>query len=190
MLKHKHHIIPKHQGGTNDKDNIVELTVEEHAQAHLDLYNKYNNKFDYIAYMALSGQITAGEASYMKLLGPKNWTKEGKQKLSELAKQRTGKKNPFYGKKHTEETKQKLREKLSGDNSWIKDINPSKLPYTKHYKITYADGTTKEIAGLKAIAVEFKVSIENVHATIKRITEGKLPKRGVFANIIIEEIKS
>ena len=189
MLKHKHHIIPKHMGGTDNADNIVELTVEEHAQAHLDLFNKHNNKFDYIAYMALSGQITAGEASYIKLLGPKKWTKEGKQMLSELAKQRTGKKNYFYGKSHTEETKQILREKMSGDNSWIKDIDPAKLPYTKHYKITYADGTTKEVAGLKAIAVEFKVSIENVYATIKRITKGKFPKQGVFANIIIEENK-
>jgi hypothetical protein len=33
-MKHKHHIIPKHMGGTDDSDNLVELTIEEHAEAH------------------------------------------------------------------------------------------------------------------------------------------------------------
>lgn len=30
-MKHKHHIIPKHMGGT----------IEEHAEAHRQLYEKY-----------------------------------------------------------------------------------------------------------------------------------------------------
>lgn len=188
MLKHKHHIVPRHMGGSDDATNIVELTIEKHAAAHLKLFEEHGNKFDYIAYMALSGQITAGEASYMKLLGPKNWSEEGMQKLKELARQRTGENNPFYGKSHTEETKQKLREKMSGDNSWIKGIDPAELPYTKTYKIVYKDGTTKQVAGLKTIATEFNVSIENVHATIKRIAKGKIPTRGVFANTIIREV--
>jgi DNA modification methylase len=41
MLKHKHHIIPKHQGGSDDPSNLVELTVEEHALAHKLLYEQY-----------------------------------------------------------------------------------------------------------------------------------------------------
>lgn len=36
--------------------------------------------------------------------------KKIKEKLSEDAKQRTGEKNPFYGKAHSEETKEKLRQ--------------------------------------------------------------------------------
>jgi group I intron endonuclease len=98
---------------------------------------------------------------------------------------RTGTKNPFHGKCHTEETKAILREKMSGDNSWIKGIDPSKLPYTKKYMITYPNGNTKIVYGLKCIAKEFNTSIENVHATIYRIAQGKIPKRGVFKNIII-----
>jgi hypothetical protein len=30
-LKHIHHIVPKHMGGTDDPSNLVELTVAEHA---------------------------------------------------------------------------------------------------------------------------------------------------------------
>lgn len=41
-------------------------------------------------------------------------TPEHRALLSKLAKQRTGVKNPFYGKKHTEETRRKLSEKQKG----------------------------------------------------------------------------
>ena len=186
-IYHIHHIIPKHMGGDDSATNLVKLTIEEHAEAHRKLYEEHGNKFDYIAYMALSNQIGHEEANYMKLLGPKNWTPEGKKALQEAGKLRKGEKNPFYGKKHSEETKQLLRENCN--NEWIKGIDPSLLPYTKKYIIIYPDNTSKQVAGLKAIAEEFNVSIENVHATIKRIAQGKIPQRGVFANITIKEIK-
>ena len=35
---HKHHIIPKHAGGTDDPENLVYLSVKEHAIAHAKLY--------------------------------------------------------------------------------------------------------------------------------------------------------
>ena len=100
---------------------------------------------------------------------------------------RTKYNNPFYGKSHTEETKAILREKLSGENSWIKNIDPSKLPYTKQYVIEYADGSKKEVYGLKTIADEFNTSIANLHATIGRMKQGKIPTRGIFKGINIYE---
>ena len=44
-------------------------------------------------------------------------TEEHKKKLSELAKQRTGDKNPFYGRHHSEETKAILKERSTGRKS-------------------------------------------------------------------------
>ena len=95
--------------------------------------------------------------------------------------------NPFYGKSHTESTKQILREKLSGKNSWIKNIDPSKLPYTKQYVVKYSDGSSKDVYGLKAIADEFNTSIANVHATMRRMKQGKIPTKGTFKGINIFE---
>jgi hypothetical protein len=43
MLKHIHHIIPKYLGGTDDPSNLVELTVEQHAEAHRLLYEQHGN---------------------------------------------------------------------------------------------------------------------------------------------------
>ncbi len=63
IYKHKHHIIPKHIGGTDDPFNIVLLTVEEHAEAHRKLYEEYGRWQDKIAWKTLSGQITKTEAS-------------------------------------------------------------------------------------------------------------------------------
>ncbi len=55
-ILHRHHIIPRHMGGTDDPDNIQVLTVEEHAIAHLKLYEKYGKYEDYCAYLMLSGK--------------------------------------------------------------------------------------------------------------------------------------
>ena len=54
--KHKHHIIPKHMGGTDEPSNIIELSREEHAKAHLELYEKYGKMQDLGAYYLLTGQ--------------------------------------------------------------------------------------------------------------------------------------
>ena len=50
-------------GGTNDPENLIRLTVEEHAQTHLALWMMYQKREDYIAYLALSKQINPSEAS-------------------------------------------------------------------------------------------------------------------------------
>jgi hypothetical protein len=56
-MKHKHHIIPKHAGGTDDASNIVELTVPEHAEAHKKLWELYGRDEDFVAWQGLSKMI-------------------------------------------------------------------------------------------------------------------------------------
>ncbi len=45
----KHHIIPKHSGGNNNKDNLTTLHHKEHRIAHRLLYKLYQNLGDKIA---------------------------------------------------------------------------------------------------------------------------------------------
>lgn len=68
----------------------------------------------------------------------KKHTEETRKILSESAKRKVGDKNPFYGKKHTEEAKEKMKSsysKLKG-SGWI---NPQKgVPKTEEAKLKNA----------------------------------------------------
>jgi hypothetical protein len=48
-------------GGSDDPSNLIELTIEEHAAAHLKLYEQYGKREDYVAYRMLSGQASVEE---------------------------------------------------------------------------------------------------------------------------------
>ena len=75
-MKHKHHIIPKHMGGSNDPSNLIELTREEHANEHLKLYHQHGKKQDLGAYYLLTGQTDEAMKICQSLggqvQGPKN----------------------------------------------------------------------------------------------------------------------
>ena len=64
-MMHKHHIIPRHMGGTNDPSNIVLCTIAEHAEHHKVLFEKHGLEWDRIAWLSLSGQINVNEAKRM-----------------------------------------------------------------------------------------------------------------------------
>lgn len=90
-MKHMHHIIPKYMGGTDEPSNLIELTVEEHAEAHRVLYEKHGNKQDLIAYKTLSGQIGQDEAIQQarSIGGKRKMSEESKAKLRESCRKRT-----------------------------------------------------------------------------------------------------
>lgn len=88
-LKHIHHIIPRHMGGTDDPKNLVELTLAEHAMAHLKLYEEHGKRQDLWAYKLLSGQT---EEAFLlncsaggKVQGQKNAENGHMQKIQKMA---------------------------------------------------------------------------------------------------------
>ena len=60
-LIHKHHIIPRYMGGTDGEENLVEVTIAQHAMFHYCNYQLWNNMEDYVAWRGLSGQISEAE---------------------------------------------------------------------------------------------------------------------------------
>lgn len=61
-MLHKHHIVPRHAGGSDDPSNIELISVEEHAERHRILFEKYGCWQDELAWNTLSGQIGKDEA--------------------------------------------------------------------------------------------------------------------------------
>ena len=107
-------------GGTDDPINLIELSIEEHAEAHKKLYEEYGNELDKIAYESLSGMIGKeeiikkvlsesgkrggsngkGKTAWNK--GKKMWSEEDKKRISDRRKEQ-----PFN---LSEEGREKLRE--------------------------------------------------------------------------------
>ncbi len=60
-IYHKHHIVPRHMGGTDDPSNLIELTIEEHAEAHRKLFEQHGHWQDEFAWKGLAGMIDRAE---------------------------------------------------------------------------------------------------------------------------------
>jgi hypothetical protein len=125
QVLHKHHIIPRHAGGTDDPTNLVKLTIEEHANAHKLLYEQYNRQEDYLAWKGLAGLIGKDEMVRTKCA---------------LNSSRPGKLNTFYGMKHSEETKRIISEKRKGhsDNKGIPKSEEHKRKISEYRKANSA----------------------------------------------------
>lgn len=60
-LTHKHHIIPRHKGGTDNPENLVELTVTQHAMWHFAEWQRCGDWQDEVAWKALAKHIGKAE---------------------------------------------------------------------------------------------------------------------------------
>ena len=60
-FKHKHHIIPKHRGGSDDSSNLVEVSVTQHAMWHYAEWQLNGDEWDRIAWLGLAGISTCAE---------------------------------------------------------------------------------------------------------------------------------
>lgn len=124
MVTHRHHIIPKHEWklrfgnlkGVNDSDNIVYLSLDQHADVHRILWEMYQRDEDNIAFMSLSSQLD-NEELMLKLASLGGSMGKGNPK-------KMGINNSFFGKHHSVESRRKI-----GDHS--RSRNKGKVPWNK-----------------------------------------------------------
>jgi len=96
-------------GGSDDPSNLIELTIEEHAKAHFDLWKKFGRIEDKIAWECLSGRnlseeerIILSKSGFEKFLLDESKVTKWKNKIS----------NTLTGKIQSEETKIKRSNSL------------------------------------------------------------------------------
>lgn len=67
-----HHIIPRHAGGDDSKENLIRLNYKQHTFAHLLLWKIYNRVGDYHAWLMMSGQEPDKKLANLKAIGKAN----------------------------------------------------------------------------------------------------------------------
>ena len=56
-MKHKHHIIPRYRGGTDDPSNIIELSPIQHSMYHYANWQLWSDSRDFCAYKMILGDV-------------------------------------------------------------------------------------------------------------------------------------
>jgi 5-methylcytosine-specific restriction endonuclease McrA len=106
----KHHIIPKSLGGTNLAENLVNLTAREHFICHLLLTkmtsNKLRSKMVHAVWL-MTNRRSKTQDRYIPNSRIYNIVREERNRI--LSKN-VGNKNPMFGRKHTAETRARLKE--------------------------------------------------------------------------------
>lgn len=124
-----HHIIPKCMGGTDNDENLIDLFAREHFEAHrlLALENPEHDgviyawwnmahitKFNQRDYEISADEYEEAKIAFSKTIREamkgRQFTDKTIQRMKESAKERFSipENNPMYGKKHSEETKNKI----------------------------------------------------------------------------------
>ena len=133
-----HHILPVSMGGTNDKDNLIQLTPRQHYIAHWMLWKAYGGKMAQAFYFM-------NNLNKVRRIGGRTYEKLKAETKVELSKQFSGAGNPFYGRKmdkelrkHLSGVKVEMFKSISKDDPRIIQISklrPSKEDYKKQGKV-------------------------------------------------------
>lgn len=138
VVLHKHHIIPKCLGGSNKKENLVKLSVEDHIKAHLLLAECFDE--------GSKEQISNLRSA--RILN-KNSIRD-QSIIDKISESYRGDKNPFYGKKHSEENIKKIvernkkRKNISYDDFYGKDSLQQKKIRSDSTKEQWSNRTDEE----------------------------------------------
>lgn len=149
----RHHIIPKSMGGDDTNENLVWLTASEHLHVHLLLPKMLINEQD-IRKMSLAAVRMANPQSktQKRIVGdthiPQISTiREEAARLHSayMSIRNSGKNNPFYGKTHSEYTKE-LQRKASASRQ-VSDA--MRVNYSTGRKLYYENNPDKKPNGEK-----------------------------------------
>ena len=158
----RHHIVPRCMGGGNEEENLIDLFAREHFEAHklLALENPENEKLVH-AWVCMTWFKT-GNQERVKVSAAEY--EEAKKYYSKMRSENLiGENNYFYGKHHSEETKEKLRQLHLGKK--MLDETKDKIREANHNRVITQETREK----LKKI----NLGIKRSDATRKKISESK-----------------
>jgi len=105
-VTHRHHIVPRYEQGDNGEDNLVRLSVKDHATAHWLRYKWLGKLQDKVAWLMLSGKTVEGERLRIQLAFEK-YTIEDRRHIMKT-------RNPMCIPKNMEKSLETKRQKYEG----------------------------------------------------------------------------
>jgi hypothetical protein len=198
-MKHKHHLIPRYLGGSNELQNLVEVSPTQHAMFHYCNWCLWGNEEDKIAWRALAGYSKKEEIIHqvISLAGKKGGkvAKESGQlrsaalKQPKSVRQRIGKNLINYAYKNpknaTQETLtnrkyrkvfhiyEKLTERTIGNHLGDVIFNPEE------------DKTLKTVCSV--ILEKYKIKVSKSH--LNKVANGeRLLTHGISCSWILENM--
>jgi len=166
----KHHIIPRCVGGSNDKTNLVILTAREHYMAHY-LLHKIQPSHRGLLY-AIYMMMNLKKSDTTIKISSREYEKIKKLVSIATSKRMMGKKNHFYGKKHTPETLQFISDLNTGrKRTKEQNENQSRLMSKENHpmwKKKHKPSSLKKMSDIKKGKKPSLESIEKQSQSLKK----------------------
>jgi hypothetical protein len=137
-MKHIHHIIPRHLGGTNDPDNLIELTIQEHAEAHRELYEEFGRIQDKRAWLGLAKIMTGQEIINEILTAPKS--EEWKVKNRKPKKD----KSKYFGNTNAKSLAGKPKSEEHKKNIGLAHLGKKREAFSEEWKQALKDAQARQ----------------------------------------------
>lgn len=130
--KERHHIIPKCLGGSNEEYNLIDLYAQEHYIAH-QMLSEENPSCNALSYALWNMANMQGSSGKRYKLTAKEYEEVRKNVLQRFKSENNpmfGKQGAMFGKHHSEETKEKIRQKAIG-RKMPKEVKDAESLYWK-----------------------------------------------------------
>jgi len=175
-------------GGSNEKSNLVELTIEEHALAHKQLYEIYGKNEDYIAWKMLEGKDAECESQRIIL------AKEGFKKFMlsqdfENFKRKIS--NSLKGKKQSIESNLKRSISLKKAHQEKRHPNPFSKKDKEYFRQLYEKTNGAErLANGRKKSKKWKDSVTSEEYKLKKCLSNPRSKQIEYGGILYPSIRN
>lgn len=183
-MKHIHHIIPRYAGGTDSPGNLIELTVEEHAEAHRLLWEANGDLRDKMAWLMLVGKTTEAEIIRIEL------AKSGFEEfLSNEERRNKWKKHisqSLRGHKQSDYTRQKRSESLKRA---YKEGRKEKPQFSREFYSALGRAATEPAAKARRNSERWHKSVRSVESRGKKRLSSPKRKPITIDNVEYQSIR-
>lgn len=187
-MNHIHHIIPKHVGGTDDITNLIELSIEEHAEAHRILWETHGLIEDKIAWQCLSGRkLSEEDRILLAKSGFEKFMNDEKRKSEWVEKIKSKRKLQFMTEEHRSKISNSLRLAYAEGRHSIQEYTEDDL---RHMRETYyKNNMGKILSDARKKSEKWNESVRSEESRTKKRKSMKNSKRVTVNGIEYDSLR-